>query len=373
MAPLKVLRIDTAKFRVPLRTMARSGGRQVEARTGRMVRLLGDDGSVGFGEATPLPGLHTETLQDVDRVLEDACSGLTGQEFPEFQSFALHVANRVAALGHHGDVGNPSACFALQTAGLGLFATSRKTLPAALLGPQPRPQVPLNGYFDGDAGDARRALEDGELAGYPRVKVKLGRRSAAEDREVLATLLAGLPDSVLLRADANRTLSLGQALEILRGLPAERFEYVEEPLRDPSEFVELNSRTGLALALDECLHDPSLYYLGRAPYVAAWIVKPALIGHWQRIEFLAKEAERADAGCVISSCLETGLGLHAQVQMAAALPGRALAAGLATDRLLKVDTVDPPFDSRPGQVGIRQWRGAPSAAVRRQLGFADET
>jgi len=142
-------------------------------------------------------------------------------------------------------------------------------------------------------------------------------------------------DALAAAADEISALPLDQALQILNGLPAERFEYLEEPLKNPSELVDLNNRTGLPIGLDESLLDQATFYLGRAPYVAAWIIKPALIGHWQRLLFLANEAQRAEAGLVISSCVETGLGLHAQLQMAAALPGHAMDAGLATDRLLK--------------------------------------
>jgi O-succinylbenzoate synthase len=258
--------------------------------------------------------------------------------------------------------------FGLQAAGLGALAVAAGTVPAALLSRAPREQVAMNALFSGSPAEAQEALP--ALRRYPVVKVKVGRRGPEEDRAVIEVLLRGLPASTPLRLDANRTLALEEAVGRFADLPPERIAYLEEPLADPTRLADLHAATGLRIALDETLREASTLYLGRAPWVAAWCMKPALIGHWQRLLFMAREAQRHGAAVVVSSCLESGLGLWAQVQLAAALPGDVAPAGLGTEGWLGVDVVQPRYDASRGSVTTAGWRGAPAARVLERLRFA---
>ncbi len=366
---MNIARVEVARFLLPLSRRYKVGSVNTDQREGRIVRITSDDGSRGYGEIAPLPGLHAESLADVDRVVKRVAADLTGQSFPMFDPFAQNVANRVAALAPTGDFGCPTVVFGLQSAGAAVFADRADTTPAAILAIEPRDRVAVNALFVGSPAAAAEAVASGELDPYPCVKVKAGRQSVAEDRDVLRILLAGLPESTTLRVDANRGLTLDDATERFGGLPPERIEYLEEPLANPGELAELHARTGLSIGLDETLHVPALRDIGRAPYVTAWCLKPSLIGHWGRMTFLAKEAERAGSAVVVSSALETGLGLWSQVQMAAALPGRTAAAGLGTEGWLRLDTVTPPYDASFGVVRTCDWQGTPSERVLAKLQF----
>lgn len=366
---MKIDRVDIAKFRMPLAQPFVARGVNADVREGRVVRITASDGTLGYGEISPLPGLHAETLSEVDEVLRQIAPGLEGQAYPSFEGFAQNVANRAAACARHGDFGCPSVVFGLQSAGLAVLARQADTTPAHLLSPTPRDLVAVNALFVGGPADAAEAIEDGQLAPFTVVKVKCGLRPAAEDRAVIDILLAGLPEHTALRLDGNRGLSLEEALARFDGLPPHRIEYLEEPLADPLALGDLHGRTGLAIGLDETLHIPTLFDIGRASYVAAWCLKPARVGHWQRLLFLAGEAHRLGAAAVVSSCVETGLGLSMQAQMAAALPGRPMAAGLGTETWLRLDLVTPPYDASQGRVRTADWRHTISDRVLQKLDF----
>lgn len=366
---MKIARVEFAKFVLPLSRRYKVGAVDTDQREGRFVRLVTEDGHRGYGEIAPLPGLHKESLADVDRVLKEVGPGLEGKAFPSFDAFAQNAANRVDAGAGAGALGCPSVVFGLQMAGAAVFADAADTTPAAILGKAPRDRVAVNALFVGTPAAAAEAVASGELDPYPCVKIKAGRLSLQEDRDVFQILLAGLPDHTELRIDANRSLTLEDAVQRFAGLPPERIEYLEEPLADPNELGELSSRTGLKIALDETLHTPALQHLGRAPWVTAWCIKPSLVGHWGRMTFLAKEAERQGSVLVVSSALETGLGLWSQVQVAAALPGGTSAAGLGTEGWLRLDTVSPPYDASFGVVRTCDWQGTPSERVLEKLRF----
>lgn len=366
---MKIRRVEVARFTLPLRRRYKAGTVDIAEREGRLVRIQSEDGLVGYGEIAPLPGLHAESLAEVDRVLRTVLPELEAGEFGSFDAFAQNVANRVAACAPSGDLGCPSVVFGLQCAGAAVFAAAADTTPAAILSTEPRDRVAVNALFVGSPPAAAEAVASGELDAYACVKVKAGRLAVEDDRQVFEILLAGLAEGTTLRIDANRSLTLDDATARFQGLPPERIEYLEEPLADPGELAELHARTGLSIGLDETLHVSSLRDIGRASYVSAWCLKPSRIGHWGRMTFLAQEAARAGSSLVVSSALETGLGLWAQVQMAAALPGRTAAAGLATEGWLRLDTVAPPYDASSGVVRTCDWQGTPSARVLDKLRF----
>jgi len=366
---MKIADVHVAPYRLPLSRRYRVGSVDLQERAGRLVRLTSEDGLRAYGEISPLPGLHEESLADVDKALHVMGPDLCGRTFGGFPSFAGNVADRAAACAPQGELGAPSLVFGLQSAGAALWAQAADTTPAAILCAEPRDRIAVNALFIGDTVAAAEAIASGALDAYTCVKVKVGRASAAQERQMLKILLAGLPDATQLRLDANRSLSLDDAVARFHGLPPARIEYLEEPLANPDDLADLHARTGLPIGLDETLHVPALFHLGRAPWVSAWCLKPARVGHWQRMQFLARQAAKHGAAAVVSSCLETGLGLGMQAQMAAALPGNTAAAGLGTESWLRLDLVAPPYDSRRGFVRTCDWHGTPSARVLAKLVF----
>ncbi len=366
---MKVESIDVAKYRLPLARRYRAGSVDVDHREGRLVRLRSDDRIVGYGEIAPLPGLHKESLADVDTVLATVCPELEGQRFERFGDLANNVANRIAACAPRGDFGAPSAVFGLQCAAASVFAQAENTTPAHILSKKPREHVKINALFVGTAAQAAEAVANGTLDAYPSVKVKVGRMPAAAEREMLQVLLSGLDEGVKLRLDANRTLTLESAIERFRGLPPERIEYLEEPLAEATQLTDLHAATGLMIGLDETLLVPALFHLGRMPFVKAWCLKASLVGHWKRMLFLSDEARKHGAATVVSSCIESGLGLGWQVQMAAALPGAVAPSGLGTESWLRIDLVSPRYNSSRGYVRTSDWSGVPSAPVLGKLRF----
>ena len=220
--------------------------------------------------------------------------------------------------------------------------------------------------------DARGIKASKAFEKFGSVKVKVGKRPVADERRMLELLVDKLPTPISLRIDANRRLALDQAIELFGGLPRERIEYLEEPLQTGRALKELTEATGLRLALDESLFFPDPTRFREGPLIAAWILKPARMGGYLETMAYAERAQETGKFCVISSCLESGLGLWAQAQLAAAVNEEPVAAGLATDTLLDGDLIDPPFDSSAGTLRTADWRGEPSEAFLTEAGWMEE-
>ncbi|NIR44403.1 MAG: o-succinylbenzoate synthase [Gemmatimonadetes bacterium] len=353
---MKIVDLAAARFHLPLRSPADFGGGRLTARDGLLLRMDGPNGARGWGEAAPLPGLHVETLDDVERALAAVRPRLAGHDPQELEELgrALH------------DV-PPTLRFAVEMAWLALTARARGTAPAHLLASSPHASVPLNALAAGaDPYEmARTILARPDARSLRVLKLKLGRGRPLEDeRRQLEKLASALPPGTSLRLDGNRGYELDEATTLLAGLDRRRVEYLEEPLRDPRLLPRLSERTGLPIALDESLHDDELNGLWAHPCVAAHVLKPTRLGGFAETLRRAERGLRDGKRCVISSCLESGLGLSALAQLAAAIGDAPTAAGLATFQLLADDLCDPPLAATDWQLRTDDWIAQPAPRFR---------
>ncbi len=359
MSTLTIRELGVMPYALPLRGVATVGGHEIHEREGIVVRLLDEDGDEGYGEAVPLLGLHQESRDEVQMRLKDVAERIAGQTLDAPEQLFDGLSDLP-----------PTLVFALESAWDGLRATKEKTVPARLNGRDAPTSLHVNGFFSGSVDDAKAVLEHEIYRKYPSVKIKVARQPLEQDREMLKLFAGTLPKSVRLRLDANRGLDLASALALFGELDPERVEYLEEPLENVNDLAALQDRTGHSIALDESLGGPNMRGID---CVDAWIYKPSVHGGRRALEAKAKEADAAGVSFVVSSCLETGLGLWMQAQWAAAAAAgmdEAVPVGLGTDIVLATDLLDVPFDSSQGHVGIDNWCGKPGEMFLQAAGWA---
>jgi O-succinylbenzoate synthase len=337
------LQLAVAPFSLPLVKPFPLPGGTCTSRSGLLVRLTDETGVRGYGEASPLAGVHPEELGTVSRVLRAVAPSIT-----EGGARPLQGIRRLLFAGRQQI---PTTLhFALEMAAVNLEAARRRKPPAELLAESPRPSVEIQALLHADPADVQAALDQGILQGRSRVKLKIGREDATRERTALEMLDAGLPKDTRLRLDANRRLDAEGVHARIDTLDPARIDYLEEPLDDPAGLAALAEDTHLDIALDESLLTSAGQQIAHADYVGAWIVRPSQLGGVLETLALAKRATESDRLLVIASSLESSVGLCFLAQLAAAIPSAATAVGLGTDRWLAEDLVAPPFDSRSGRV-----------------------
>ena len=117
-------------------------------------------------------------------------------------------------------------------------------------------------------------------------------------------------------------------------------EYAEQPCRTIDELAAVRRRVTVRIAADESIRraeDPLKVAVAGAADVA--VIKCTPLGGVRRSMHVA---EVAGLPCVVSSALETSVGLAAQLALAGALPHLDFACGLGTLSLLRGDLVEPP-------------------------------
>lgn len=218
-----------------------------------------------------------------------------------------------------------------------------------------RTSVPVNVTVPAVAADAVRALVE-RSGGCRTAKVKVAEsgQSGALDEDRVAATREALGPGGRVRVDANGAWGVEEAVTMIGRLDAAAggLEYVEQPCRTLEELAAVRRRVDVPVAADESIRraeDPLRVVLAGAADIAVLKVQP-LGGVRACLEI----AERCGLPVVVSSALETSVGIAAGVALAAALPELPYACGLATVHLLTSDVVSEPLLPVDGQLPVRR-------------------
>lgn len=199
-----------------------------------------------------------------------------------------------------------------------------------------RGEVPLNALLDGEADQILAGAVRAVRAGCRCLKIKTSGIVAERLPALLSDIARETGNACKLRLDPNRSLSFEETLRLADSLRDFPIEYFEEPLVDSTRLPELISRPECPIALDETLREISPRDLGRFAGAVALVLKPTLMGGFDRCREFAQAGEHLGMCSVVSAAYESGVGIHALGRFAASLP-RISAAGLDTYSRLASD------------------------------------
>ena len=189
-----------------------------------------------------------------------------------------------------------------------------------------------------------------------KIKVAEPGQSLGDDLDRVAAVRDALGPDGRIRVDANGAWDVRQATDALRRLAGYGLEYAEQPCRTVDDLGALRvalARAGVdvPVAADESIRratDPYLVARRGAADIAVLKVQP--LGGVRACLAIAAEI---GLPVVVSSALETSVGIAAGVALAAALPELPYACGLNTVRLLSDDLVDDPLVAVDGRLPVR--------------------
>ena len=194
-------------------------------------------------------------------------------------------------------------------------------------------------------------------SGCRTAKVKVGElgQSLTDDLARLEAVRDALGPAGRVRVDANCAWDIETAATALRALSRFDLEYAEQPCASIEELAQLRLRLARAgvdvpIAADESIRrseDPyRVVELGAAD-IAVLKVQP--LGG---VRACLQIAERIGLPVVVSSALETSVGIRAGLALAAALPELPYACGLNTVALLTDDVAEPPLLAAGGELPV---------------------
>ncbi|GAA4684040.1 o-succinylbenzoate synthase [Nocardioides nanhaiensis] len=206
-----------------------------------------------------------------------------------------------------------------------------------------RTHVPVNVTVP--ACDPERAHAIVRAGGCTTAKVKVAEpgQVLADDEARLEAVRDALGPAGLVRVDANGGWSVDDAVRAVAVLDqaAGGLEYVEQPCASVEELAAVRRRIAVPVAADESIRraeDPYRVRDLEAADIAVLKVQP--LGG---VRACLRIAEQIGLPVVVSSALETSVGIAAGVALAAALPELPHACGLATVQLLTDDVAVSPL------------------------------
>ena len=189
-------------------------------------------------------------------------------------------------------------------------------------------------------------------AGCRTAKVKVAEpgQTEADDVARVEAVRDALGPTGRVRVDANGGWDVDTAVRMIRLLDRFALEYVEQPCRTVEELATVRRRVDVPVAADESIRrveDPLRVARLAAADIAVLKVQP--LGG---VAACLRIAEQIGLPVVVSSALESSVGIAAGIALAAALPALPYACGLATLQLLTGDVTPAPLQVVDGELPV---------------------
>jgi len=371
---MKIVRAELTRVRLRLRTPLLTSRGLTDRREGVLLALTSESGLVGHGESLPLAGFSDESPERAFEVLSGLAPLLIGRAIEEREALFDLVETLTPEA--------PTTRAAVDVALFDLAARAQGIGVAALLArpERPRARVEVNALVhDARPDDVARAAAAARADGYRTIKLKVGSFGLECDEARVAAVRDAVGSETKIRLDANAGWKESEAEQAIARFAPYRIEFLEQPVdaRNLGGLARLSAGSPIPIAADESLAGGhALDEIFERAAANVLVLKPAALGGLRASQRVAARARAAGWDVVVTSTLDSAVGLTAALQLAAALPGPHLAAGLATGALFDRDLAKPPLpvdgalclSDRPG-LGVAP---LPEGLTRCALGASEE-
>ena len=273
----------------------------------------------GLGECSIIYGLSPDPMERYEEKLTELTQHIHKADTVDLSDF-------------------PSVRFGLETALLDLRRGGERVLfPSEFT--RGKKSIPINGLiWMGSFRYMREQIIEKLNFGFDCIKLKIGAIDFEQELSLLKMIRREFGREQLeLRVDANGAFKPQEALEKLKRLSDFSIHSIEQPVK-PGQWetmADLCRQSPVDIALDEELIGiadtmvPHLLDVIRPHYI---ILKPSLLGGFERSNRFIKEAEKRNIGWWVTSALESNIGLNAIAQWTATL-NNSMPQGLGTGSL----------------------------------------
>lgn len=246
---MKIRTIEPIAISLPMLKPVVMAGEEIRRADNVLVRIEGDGGMAGWGEAASAPLMTGETVESIVAAVSFLAPALIGRDFRDIDGALLAMHGRM--YGNHG----AKAAIEIALHDLAGKATGKPL--HALLGRKLRERMPLlgvvgGGDYDGDLRDAEKKKQ----AGITIYKIKVGidtpENDAARTRDICKLLGSGF----VISADANQGFTTEQALAYVHAVDGAGLDFLEQPVAsdDLDGMAKVASATAITIGADEGIH-----------------------------------------------------------------------------------------------------------------------
>lgn len=320
-----------------------------------LVRIRCSDGSVGLGEGTTIGGLAygAESPESMKQAIDTYFAPLLiGADANAVPAVMARIQKAIRD--------NRFAKCAIETA-LYDAQGQRLGLPISqLLGGRHRDSLPVAWTLA--SGDTGRDIEEAEKMLAQRrhniFKLKIGRRSVAQDVAHVASIKQALGERASVRVDVNMAWSELQARQGLAALADAGCELAEQPVASADALARLRGRYPIAIMADESLVGPgSAMDLARAQAADVFAIKIEQSGGLQAAQHVAAIGDAAGIELYGGTMLEGAIGTIASAHAFATFRQLQWGTELFGPLLLTEEILQQPLQYQDFQLRIPQGPG----------------
>tara|TARA_R100001143_G_scaffold63604_1_gene73763 strand:- start:15507 stop:16568 length:1062 start_codon:yes stop_codon:yes gene_type:complete len=322
--------ISFYQYQLPFVTPFKTGAGDIVSREGILIHFKDEDVDI-LAEASPLPGFSSESFKSVKKHLMSLKSELDAFlkgsfSIDDLQQFISGPSSIQFALS---DLGWKIIQFrGGQPAGHPLFQSKKK------------PVLVNDIVGSHDPATTKRLILSALHDGFKTIKIK----TVSPDPKLAAVLheIYAQNKDVIFRLDANQSWNVEKLKIFNREFKNLPIEYIEEPyeLHRDEEIDRAFTMSAYPIAIDESIRDSN--HLGKLleKYPNLFIIiKPMMLGNIFSISETLLKYRSSYKRVVITSSLESAVGLGTISKLAASIGDNSLAHGLNTKKLFRKDIV----------------------------------
>lgn len=351
---MKISGISWQSFSIPFNSPYVTAKEFSTRKFGLLLFLQSDSGITGVGEISPVGAGSLKELKVIERDLKGITRRIIEKENSDKDVITSMIAEGSSTSSR------PLIEFGFETAILDIKGKLAAKPVWELLGAT-FPSVPVNALITAET--CKDAIKQSCLAlqsGFSSLKLKVGFGEGNRDIEMVAKVREEIGPEPKLRVDVNGNWTVPQAIEKIRTLEPVGLEYVEQPV-SPDDFMglEMVSRSvAVPLGVDEPITNVEVIdWLLKTHPVGIFILKLGRFGNIDKLIEGIKLISVSKKNPVVTSSLESGVGLVASCHIASIIQENVFAHGLATNLLLESDLLSESLAIHKGNLNLPKTPG----------------
>ncbi len=269
------------------------------------------DGTVGYGEGSPIAPVTGETQAAAVATARAGADLLVGEQIAEYRSHARALRETFP--------GAVSATLAVETAVFDAYCRARDLPLSELFGGAPEPVTTDLTIPIVDPDEAHRKATDAADRGFDHLKIKTGTDVTADVERVTAVREA-VPEAEL-KVDANQGWTPAETVRFADALRSRGIDLalLEQPVRadDIAGLARVRDEVSVPIAADEAVFTPAeavrVVREGAADIINVKLGKSGLLGARDIVAI----AEAANLELMVGCMLESAIGIHTSAHVVA--------------------------------------------------------
>ena len=280
----------------------------------------------GIGEAAPIPGISSETHEEVGYALNGFKLSLQDIDYD------IDLEELLLLSDIHGFNINSSK-FAIECAIYDLFSKYENKSIAEYIEPNFIPEININAIYSN-----RSTILPTDVN---ILKIKINNNNVFDIIEKVDMIVSCYNDDIKLRLDFNEGLDLARSIRVCKQLESYNIDYIEQPLSrlNIHDYYDLRMSVDMPIGLDESVTDyQSVVELIDEGAVDVLVVKPTITGSLKDIKNILDLSNQEKIRLVISSSFETSIAQNYICNLIAAF-GIKEHCGIHNIKLFKKDSI----------------------------------